>query len=85
MSHNRPVTDADDAAHQRIIARMERIDAMAPEVRTVVHEHGLTIVDAFLTCGVTKARHMRHLIATIRGGSLEIGKRPDPARKEIQP
>lgn len=57
--------------------RMSRVDAMPADVRAIVHEEGLTIVDAFLAVGVTKAKHMRHLISTIRQGSVEIGNRTD--------
>ncbi len=49
----------------RVAARMNRVDAMNPDVRKVVHDYGLTIVDAFLQLGITEARHMRHLITTI--------------------
>lgn len=76
------MTGVDEIGRARIIARMDRVDSMSPDVRAIVHEHGLTIVDAFLQCGVTKAKHMRHLINTIRAGSYEIGNRSElPGRK----
>lgn len=55
--------------------RMDRIDAMPPEIRACVHEYGLTIVDACLQVGVTKARHIHHLVSCIRDGSVD-GKVP---------
>lgn len=58
---------------RRIKIRMDRIDALPKEVREVIHEHGLTVVDALLAAGVTKARTMRHLISTIRQGSSAWG------------
>jgi hypothetical protein len=62
-------------AKARCRRRMERVDAMSPELRACVHEYGLTIVDAFVDIGVTKARHIRHLVETVRKGSVEIGNR----------
>lgn len=56
---------------------MAQIDAMPAELRALVHEHGYTIVRAFLDCGVTKPKHIQHLIDTVRHGSQEIGKRVD--------
>jgi hypothetical protein len=62
-------------AKARCEARMARVDAMSPELRGLIHDYGLTIVDAFLQCGVTKPRHIRHLVETVRRGSVEIGNR----------
>lgn len=56
---------------------MARVDAMPPELRALVYEHGLTVVDAFIQCGVTKASRIQHLIKTVRQGSVEIGNRND--------
>ena len=49
----------------RRVARMERVDAMPEDIRELVHEYGLTVVDAFLSCGVTKANRIRHLVETV--------------------
>ena len=57
-------------------ARMERIDAMPYDLRMLVKEEGLTIVQAFLDCGVTKSNHIKHLIATVRSGSFNGGVNP---------
>lgn len=45
--------------------RMARIDAMSPDLRACVHDYGLTIVDACVQLGITKPRHIRHLVTTI--------------------
>lgn len=57
-------------------ARMDRIDAMPAELRACVNEYGLTIVDACVQLGITKARHIHHLVNTIRVGSVN-GTVPD--------
>ena len=62
-------------AKARCERRMARIDAMSPEVRALIHEYGQTVVDAFIDCGVTNPRHIRHLVETVRRGSVEIGNR----------
>ncbi|RKK04009.1 hypothetical protein [Teichococcus wenyumeiae] len=53
------------------VRRMERIDAMPEDIRRCVHDFGLTIVDAFTQCGVTKGKHIRHLVETVRAGSYQ--------------
>lgn len=45
--------------------RMARIDAMSPELRALVHEYGLNIVDVFLSYGVKKPARIRHAVETI--------------------
>lgn len=50
---------------EKRIARMERVDAMPPELRELVHEYGLHCVDAFMQLGVTQPRHIRHLVETV--------------------
>ena len=61
---------ADSPEHQAAVdrrrkARMEMIDGMPPEVRALVHEYGLNVVYAFLQCGVTKPKQIRHLAETV--------------------
>ena len=66
---------------------MNRIDAMPKDVREVIHDHGLTVVDALLTAGITKARVMRHLIDVIRQGSSAWGngtRGSDQLAKQIE-
>jgi hypothetical protein len=59
-------------AHQkRRATRMARVDAMSPEIRACVHEYGLTIVDAMLDLGIKKAKHIRHLVDTVRRESYQ--------------
>ncbi len=61
----------------RVQKRMAKIDAMPKDIRELVHEHGLTMVQAFMDCGVTKHKHIKHLITTVQRGSYEIGDRAD--------
>jgi hypothetical protein len=53
--------------------RFAEIDNLSPEMRKVVHEWGWTVVKNFIDCGVTKPKHIRHLVnlvldETVRGG-----------------
>ena len=54
--------------------RMERIDRMPSEIRACVHEYGLSVVDAMLDAGVKKAKHIHHIVATVRVGSYQSKK-----------
>lgn len=56
--------------------RMDRIDAMSPEMRALVNEFGLTIVDAFIAHGVTKPHAIRHLVNTVAAGSINGSPTP---------
>lgn len=74
---------AQDWIDAKRAARMDSIDAMAPELRALVHEYGLNVVKAFLDLGVAKPKHIRHLINTTLselsptvGGSSAQGHRP---------
>lgn len=51
----------------RAAKRMQRVDAMPPEYRSLVHEFGLEIVHEFLAHGVKKPSSIKHLIETVRG------------------
>jgi hypothetical protein len=53
--------------------RMKQIDGLTPELRQLVHEEGWTVVNAFMLLGVKKAKHIRHLIQTVRNGSDAYG------------
>jgi hypothetical protein len=46
-------------------ARMEKIDSLHPDLRVCVHDYGFTVVDAFMRLGVTKAKHVRHLVECV--------------------
>lgn len=50
---------------QKRKARMDKIDAMSPELRALVYEYGFHIVDAFMCNGVTKPRRIRHLVEMV--------------------
>jgi 2-polyprenyl-6-methoxyphenol hydroxylase-like FAD-dependent oxidoreductase len=45
--------------------RMAEIDRQSPEIRALVHIYGWHVVDMFLRNGVTKAKHIRHLVETV--------------------
>lgn len=65
MSHIRDEADFAQMVHRKRIARMERIDAMSPELRELVHEYGFNVVNCCASLGVTRPRHIRHLVETI--------------------
>jgi hypothetical protein len=62
--------------------RMERIDAMPVDIRACVHDYGLSVVDACLQAGVTKGRHIRHIVETVRGGSYQSARDRAPLVRE---
>lgn len=64
-------------------ARMEAVDAMKPDLRACVHDYGLTVVRDFLDLGITKPKHIRHVVETVldefsptRGTRSKQGPRP---------
>lgn len=46
----------------RRLDALARTDTMPPELRAVVHEIGLPLVNLFIECGVTEPRHIRALV-----------------------
>jgi hypothetical protein len=50
---------------ERRVQRMEAIDQLPPNLKAVVHDWGWYIVKSFMDCGVTKPKHMRHLIEVV--------------------
>ena len=60
---------------------MQKVDNLTPELRSVVHDWGFCLVDNFMMCGVTNAKHIRHLInLTIMetrtgGGSVQTDRK----------
>lgn len=50
---------------KRARERMARVDAMPRELRHVVYEFGLDVVQEFLNHKVTNPKSIRHLIATV--------------------
>jgi len=53
------------ATVMRARKRMARVDSMSPDLRSVVHEHGLEIVQEFLNVGINKPKTIKHLIDTV--------------------
>ena len=45
--------------------RMARVDSYPPEIRELIHDYGLSVVQAFLDCGVREQRHIRHLVEVV--------------------
>ena len=46
-------------------ARMARIDALPSDIRELVNEYSFAVVDALMSVGVTKAKHIRHVVETV--------------------
>ena len=63
--------------HERCRKRMARIDSLPPAIRALMNEFGSTAVDTCLAVGVTKPKHIRHLIMMlsdpVRYGNAEGG------------
>ena len=47
------------------VARMAVVDDMSPAMRELVNEYGFAVVRTLLDVGVTKPRHVRHVVETI--------------------
>lgn len=52
-------------AQEKRKIRMKIYDDQCPEVRQLINEYGFTLVHTFSCCGVTKAKHVRHLIERV--------------------
>lgn len=61
---------------QASLTGLAKTDAMPAALRELVHEYGFSIVDAFLTCGVSNPRHIRHLISACWMGARAPLDRP---------
>jgi hypothetical protein len=59
--------------HKKIVARMNRVDALPADIRELIHEEGLSVVQAFLDQGVKSAAGIRHIIMRVRNGSIDPG------------
>lgn len=59
------------SAHERVVARMDRMDALPKEIRELIHEYGYTVIDAFLNQKITKASAIKHLINAVNRGSMD--------------
>ncbi len=64
-------TTIEEEREAKVRARMSRIDALPKDIRELIHEHGLSVVQAFLDHGLTKAKAIRHIITQVRTGSIE--------------
>lgn len=61
----------------KVERRMAAIDALTPEQRMVVHEHGWNLVRTFLDHGVTNPRSMRGLINAVMHNCINRCDRPE--------
>lgn len=78
MSHD----EFQERVTERRQVRMAQIDKLSPDMRSLVHDYGWTVVDAFIRNGVTKPNALRHLVETVlnefsptRGSSSSQGAR----------
>jgi hypothetical protein len=65
VTYKREAEDFSDWITDKRQARFKEIDKLSKEQKAVVHDWGYNIVDNFIRCGVTKPKHMRHLIRVI--------------------
>lgn len=70
--------------------RMARVDAMSPELRRVVYEYNLEVVQEFLNQGVKTPKSIKHLIDTVTGANFangaprfKLNSHPNAKRNEI--
>ena len=54
----------------------ETVDKLSPQLRSIVHEYGLSVVRAYLECGVSSPKRIRHLIHQTYLGAREVSNRP---------
>jgi len=66
---------------------MAAIDAMPPEMRKLVHDYGLHVVNTFVQSGIKKPRQIAHMVETVldefsptRGTSSAQGARATQPR-----
>jgi len=72
----------DEMVDAKRVNRMDSIDRLDPETRALVHEYGYHVVTAIRELGVTKPKHIRHIVETVlnefsptRGSCSVQGKR----------
>ena len=65
--------------------RMNEFDSLPADIRQAVNDYGFHVVKAFMDCGITKARRIRHLVECVldefsptRGTSSNQGIRNSP-------
>lgn len=54
---------------------IETLDRAPPGLRDCVHEFGLSVVMAFVHCGITKPATIRHLVHVVHMGAREPGNK----------
>jgi hypothetical protein len=54
----------------------EALDSLPAEYRKLAHEYGLSVIRAFLQCGVKKPNQISHLIHTVHLGPREYSNQP---------
>lgn len=84
------VRDEDDfqaMVDRKRAARMTRVDSMSPELKALVNEYGLNVVNQFLAVGLSKPKQIRHLVECVldefsptRGSYSKQGRRVDVQR-----
>lgn len=70
------------------IARMKAIDVLPPDLRALVHDYGYNVVNSFRQLGISKAKHIKHLVEVVldefsptRGSYSSQGVRPPLMRE----
>lgn len=59
----------------RVRKRMDLFDTYPRDIRDLINIHGLGTVKAFLDIGINSHKHIRHLIAQVRGDSYGNGSK----------
>lgn len=55
----------EEAVQRRRVARMDVVDSLPPEVRKLIHEFGLHLVEQFGYRGITDPARVRHLVSVV--------------------
>jgi hypothetical protein len=89
VSTSTELRNATDEQFRKIVggrrrARMDQIDQMPQDLRQCVHDYGYTVVKSFVDLGISKPKHLRHLVETVlnelsptRGAYSSQGKRAE--------
>jgi hypothetical protein len=67
--------DHNRSLQERAIRRMERVDAMSPDMRAVVYDHGLEVVQVLIDHKLRNPNQCRRLIEFITGAERPHSKR----------
>lgn len=65
MSDNRYRVSDQNWIDERRRKRMGVVDEYPADVRACVHEYGLNVTKTLYDIGITKARHIRHVVETV--------------------